>query len=132
MLLAEGRLPECWIPPSRILECRALLETYHDLRAEHTAWVQRIHAVLFHQGAPALGEGTLRTGQGLAELRAAAAVRLSPAGQLQVATALDVIEALEARMHELRHQLLDAARHLAGAKVLARGCTGSGRSPRWR
>src|SRR5205807_7887257 len=66
-------------------------------------------AVLFHQGAPALGEGTLRTGQGLAELRAAAAARLSPAGQLQVATALDVIEALEARMHELRHQLTDAA-----------------------
>ena len=27
MLLAEGRLPECWIPPSHILECRALLET---------------------------------------------------------------------------------------------------------
>ena len=51
MLLAadEGRLPERWIPPARILECRALLETYHDLRAEHTAWVQRIHAVLFHQ-----------------------------------------------------------------------------------
>ena len=39
-LLAEGRLPECWIPPSHILECRALLETYHDLRAEHTAWAQ--------------------------------------------------------------------------------------------
>ena len=38
-LLAEGRLPECWIPPGHILECRALLETYHDLRAEHTAWV---------------------------------------------------------------------------------------------
>ena len=53
-LLAEGRLPECWIPPSRIVECRALLELYHDLRAEHTAWAQRIHAVLFHQGAPAL------------------------------------------------------------------------------
>ena len=46
MLLAEGRLPECWIPPPQILECRALLETYHDLRAEHTAWAQRIHAVL--------------------------------------------------------------------------------------
>jgi transposase len=39
-LLAEGRLPECWIPPSHILECRALLETYHDLRAEHTAQAQ--------------------------------------------------------------------------------------------
>jgi transposase len=51
MLLAEGRLPECWIPPGRILECRALLETYHDLRAGHTAWVQRIHAALFRHGA---------------------------------------------------------------------------------
>jgi transposase len=61
MLLAQGRLPECWIPPARILEARALLELYHDLRAEHTAWVQRIRAVLFHHGAPALGEGTLRT-----------------------------------------------------------------------
>ena len=126
MLLARGRLPECWIPPGHILECRALLETYHDLRAEHTAWAQRIHAVLFHQGAPALGEGTLRTGQGLAALWAAAAAHLSPAGQLQVATALEVLEALEARMHAVRHQLLDAARHLAGAKVLAARLYGVG------
>ena len=126
MLLAEGRLPECWIPPGHILECRALLETYHDLRAEHTAWVQRIHAVLFHQGAPALGEGTLRTGQGVAALRAAAAAHLSPAGQLQVATALEVADMLEARLHEVRHQLLAAARHLAGAKVLAARLYGVG------
>jgi transposase len=126
MLLAEGRLPECWIPPSRILEARALLELHHDLRAEHTAWVQRIHAVLFHQGAPALGEGALRSEPGLAALRAAAAAHLSPAGQLQVATALEVLEALEARMGELRHQLLDAARHLAGAKVLAERLYGVG------
>jgi transposase len=126
MLLAEGRLPECWIPPGHILECRALLETYHDLRAEHTAWVQRIHAVFFHQGAPALGEGTLRTGQGLAALRAAAAAHLSPAGQLQVATALEVLDALETRLHAVRHQLLAAARHLAGAKVLAARLYGVG------
>jgi transposase len=126
MLLAEGRLPECWIPPGHILECRALLETYHDLRAGHTAWVQRIHAVLFHQGAPALGEGALRTGQGLAALRAAAADCLSPAGQLQVATALEITEALETRLHAVRHELLDAARHLAGAKVLAARLYGVG------
>src|SRR6516225_11721301 len=88
---AAGRGPAAGvaIPPGHILEGRALLETYHDLRREHTAWVQRIHAVLFHQGAPALGEGTLRTGPGVAALRAAAAL-LSPAGQLQVATALEV------------------------------------------
>jgi transposase len=40
VLLAEGRLPECWVPPAQILECRALLETYHDLRREHTAQAQ--------------------------------------------------------------------------------------------
>jgi transposase len=107
-LLAEGRLPECWIPPGHILECRALLELYNDLRREHTAWAQRIHAVFFHQGAPALGEGSLRTEQGLAALREAAAAHLSPAGQLQVATALEVTAALEARLHAVRHQLLDA------------------------
>jgi transposase len=108
------------------VEARALLELYHDLRAEHTAWVQRIHAVLFHHGAPALGGGTLRTERGLAALRAAAASCLSPAGQLQVATALEVTAALEARMHAVRHQLLATARHLTGAKVLAARLYGVG------
>jgi transposase len=82
--------------------------------------------VLFHQGAPALAGGTLRTGQGLAELRAAAAVRLSPAGQLQLTTALEVPGALETRMHAVRHQLPGQARHLAGAKVLAARLYGVG------
>jgi transposase len=125
-LLAEGRLPECWIPPSGILEYRALLETYHDLRAEHTAWVQRIHAVFFRQGAPALGQDALRTSRELQALRAAAACHLSPAGQLQVATALAVLAALEAPLEVLRHRLLAAARHLTGAKVLAERLYGVG------
>src|SRR5499427_9278938 len=125
-LLAEGRLPECWVPPGQILEFRALLETYHDLRREHTAWVQRIHAVFFHQGAPPLAEGALRTEPGLAALRAAAATHLSAAGQQQVATALDMLAATEAQLGLLRHQLRDAARHLTGAKVLAERLYGVG------
>ena len=125
-MLAEGRLPECWISPSVILECRALLETYHALRAEHTAWVQRIHAVFFHQGAPALGEAALRTDDDLEALRAAAACHLSPAGQLQVATALDMLAALQARLDVLRHRLLAAARGLTGARVLAARLHGVG------
>src|SRR5260370_7185500 len=76
--------------------------------------------------APARGEGALRTEQGLAALRAAAAAHLSPAGQLQVATALDMIAATEARLGPLRHQLADAARHLTGAKVLAARLYGVG------
>ena len=39
-LLTGGRLPECWIPPAQVLEYRALLEAYHDLRREHTAQAQ--------------------------------------------------------------------------------------------
>jgi hypothetical protein len=59
------------------LEARALLETYHDLRVEHTAWVQRIHAVLFHQGAgPCPG---LRSAQGQAELATVTAACITPA-----------------------------------------------------
>src|SRR6201981_148003 len=82
-LLAEGRLPGWWIPPPQILEYRALLETYHDLRRAHTAWVQRIHAVFFHQGAPTLSEGALRTEEGLAALRAGDAIIVaSPARQV--------------------------------------------------
>ena len=125
-VLAEARLPECWIPPPRILETRALLETYHDLRAAHTAWVQRIHAVFFHQGAPPLGEQALRTEPGLEALRAAAAAHLSAAGQLQVATAVDVLAATEARMGPLRHQLTQTAWQLAGAKALAARLYGAG------
>jgi len=125
-LLAEGRLPECWIPPAHILEYRALLETYHDLRTAHTAWVQRIHAVFFHQGAPPLSDGALRTEAGLAKLRAAAAAHLPAAGQQQVATAVDMIAATEARMGPLRRQLRDAAAHLTGAKVLAARLYGVG------
>jgi transposase len=89
--------------------------------------------VFFHHGAPRLGEGTLRTEQGAAALRAAAAAlraaaaaHLLPAGQLQVAVALDIIAALEARLQPLRRQLLDAARHLTGAKVLAARLYGAG------
>ena len=118
-LLCDGRLPECWIPPAHVLECRALLELYRDLRVEHTAWTQRIHAVLFHQGAQQLGAGGLRTEQGQAELAAIAAAQQSPVGQRQVATALAMLPALDEHLDGVHRQLVHAARHLSGAKVLA-------------
>jgi transposase len=116
-LLADGRLPECWIPPGHVLECRALLELYHDLRTERTAWTQRIHAVLFHQGAPCL-DGRLRTSDGADAVRRIAAAALSPAGQVQAGTALDMVAVLDAHLDAVRRQLLAAARHLRGAKAL--------------
>ena len=70
-LLADGRLPECWVPPAQILECRALLETYHDLRREHTAQAQP--RGLLPPGRPAAerGRAAYRAGH-----RSAGATRL--------------------------------------------------------
>lgn len=126
-LLADGRLPQCWVPPSHILECRALLELYRDLRVEHTAWTQRIHAVLFHQGAPRLsGVGGLRTEAGRAELAAITAAHLSAVGQTQVGTALAMLAVLDEQLDVVHGQLLHAARHLTGAKILAERLYGVG------
>jgi transposase len=112
-----GDLPECWIPPGHILECRALLQLHHDLRSEHTGWVQRVHAVLFHQGAPAfhnLGQPSAPQ-----QLTALAQAHLSPAGQLQVATCLQMLAGLEDQLAAVRRQISAAARRLRGARVLA-------------
>ena len=117
ILLETGRVPECWIPPAHVLECRALMETYHDLQSEHTAWVQRIHAVLFHQGAPA--QPGMRAGKDQAALAALAAAHLTWSGQLQVAVALDMLACLEGRMNDLRNRIRAQARAMPAARALA-------------
>jgi hypothetical protein len=114
-LLADGRLPECWIPPAHILDFRALLETYHELREQHTGWVQRIHAVLFHQGAPSLA-GSLHTDDGQARLAEVTAAQLSTVGKVQVAVALEMMAAIEVHLDALRARIRTAARRLQGAK----------------
>jgi len=124
ILLAQGRLPECWIPPGHVLECRALLELYHDLRTEHTAWIQRAHAVLFHQGAPVFCD--LSRAEAPAELAAVARGHLSPAGQLQVDACLRMLAVLEAELDAVRRRLLAAARHLRGARTLTESIYGVG------
>jgi transposase len=125
-LLEGGRLPQCWIPPWRVLECRALLQAYHDLRVEHTGWVQRVHAVLFHQGAPALGEGGLSSAQGLARLQEITATQLSPAGQMQVAVAVRMLQVCDEQLAVVRARVLAAARRMRGARVLHQRLYGVG------
>ena len=125
-LLAEGRVPECWIPPPHILECRALLESYHDLRAEHTAWLQRIHAVMFHQGAPVPAEAAMRARRRPGEIPAAAAAHLTWSGQLQVVVAVDVLACLEKHMDDLLGQIRAQARALPAARELAARLYGVG------
>jgi hypothetical protein len=102
-LLLAGRLPECWIPPAEVLEARALLGCYHDLRRDHTAWLQRIHAVRFHRGATPCPD--LGTSAGRARLAGVAAGQLSPAGRIQVAAAVLMLEATQAQFPPERANL---------------------------
>jgi transposase len=123
-LLLQDRLPTCWIPPTEVLEVRALLGCYHDLSRDHTAWTQRIHAVLFHQGASSCTD--LGTPAGRAKLAQIAADQLSPVGKTQVAAGVLMLDATEAQMGLLRRQLHARARSMTGARVLAERLYGVG------
>ncbi len=114
-LLAAGRLPESWIPPEQVLEMRARLQLFKDLREEHTAWVQRIHAILLHQGAPAIAGDLLGADN---RRRLESGEQLSEAGRQTVATALRVLDALDAELVPLRKQISAFARRQPGCKAL--------------
>ena len=49
-LLAEGRLPEAWIPPAHVREWRTRARLRKTLVDERTRWLQRVQATLFHYG----------------------------------------------------------------------------------
>jgi transposase len=114
-LLAGDRLPESWIPPEQVLEMRARLQLFKDLREEHTAWVQRVHATLLHQGAPAIAGDLLGADN---RRRLEAGEQLSPAGRQAVATALRILDALDAELVPLRKQIAAFARRQPGCKAL--------------
>jgi transposase len=109
-----------------VLEYRALLELYHDLRRDHTAWLQRVHAVCFHQGTQDLGNDGVGSDAARARLADIAAEQLSPIGQLQVATYLAMMRVLDEQLDQRRRQLVALSRHLRGAKALQQAIYGVG------
>jgi transposase len=114
-LLAAGRLPGSWIPPEHVLEMRARRQLFQDLREEHTAWVQRIHAILLHQGAPAIAGDLLGADN---RRRLEVANELSPAGRQAVATALRILDVLDAERVPLRKQIAAFAHRRPGCRAL--------------
>ena len=115
-LLAGGRLPTSWIPPGQVREMRAILELYKDSRDEHTAWVQRIHATLFHQGVPGLGTGGVTSPAGRARLEAGEG--LSAAGCQAVAVALRILDVLDTELDALHRQIRTFAHRQPGCTAL--------------
>jgi len=124
-LLTAGRVPECYIPPSQVLEWRAALGLYHDLRLEHTAWAQRVHATCFHQGTTSLGvAGVVRGSR--ERLDHIVEEQLSAVGRLQVNTALAIMDTLAVHLDRLRRSLVATARHVNGARALRDAIYGVG------
>ena len=58
-LLADGRLPASWIPPTIVLEWRERVRLYKTLVDQRSTWVQRIHAELYQHGVT-LPESSIR------------------------------------------------------------------------
>ncbi len=117
-LVAEGRVPVSWIPPEQARELRVLLQLYRDLREEHTAWAQRIHATLFHQGVPGLA-GRLSEPRARAVLAHGQDIGLSPASAQAAAVALARMDDLEAALAPVHARIAGFARRQAGCQALA-------------
>jgi transposase len=113
-LLATGRLPGSWIPPDHVLEVRTKVRLYCALADERKGWMQRIHATLFHQGAPAVA-GRLFDLDGQAQL---ATAQLSAAGRQLVEVALRQIGHLDRELHRLRAELIAIARRQPGCRAI--------------
>jgi transposase len=113
-LLAAGRLPESWIPPVQVLEVRTQVRCYKALLDDHTAWLQRVHATLFHHGVPA--ERNLLAPDRRARLEGGSG--LSPAARQLVAVALGTLDHLDAELDRLRAELTWFARRQPGCRAL--------------
>lgn len=120
-LLLAGELPESWIPPAQILELRTLVRLRKTLIDQRTAWQQRIHAQLFHQGVPA--GLRLRTEAGR---QALAQAELSPAGRELVALGSRMLDAFDVELAPLDRQLRAFARRQPGCRALIERLYGVG------
>jgi transposase len=114
-LLLAGRLPESWIPPEHMLELRSLVRLRKALVDERTAWQQRIQAQLFHHGQPRRRDLLTRANRAWLER-----LELPDAALTQVETALELVDALNARLGPLDKRLRSLARRQPGCVALMR------------
>jgi Transposase len=126
-LLADGRLPESWIPPEHVRQWRSRARLRHTLIGERTQWMQRIQATLFHHGVSGTPEH-LRTGDGRALLER---VALPGDARERIEIALAMVDAIDTQIAPLERELRlsradgalrDGRADLADHAVRARRC----------
>jgi transposase len=115
-LLADGRLPEAWIPPAHVLEWRTRTRLGKNLVDERTGWLQRVQATLFHHGISGVPDKLL-SAKGREFL---AALELPDAARERIAVSLSMIEALDCQLAPLERELRQLARRQAGCRALMR------------
>jgi transposase len=120
-LLLAGELPESWIPPAHILELRIRVRTRKLLIDQRTAWQQRLHAQLLHQGVAAGLQPRTRAGR-----EALARAELSPAGRELVALALRTMDAIDRELAPLDRALRSFACRQPACRALIANLYGVG------
>jgi len=113
-LLAEGRLPEAWIPPAHVREWRTRTRLRRTLVDERTAWLVRVQATLFHHGIGGVPDQLLRA-RGRAFL---AELELPDAARERIEVALEIIDALDRQLAPLERDIRALARRQAGCREL--------------
>jgi transposase len=113
-LLADGRLPEAWIPPEHVRQWRSRARLRHTLIDERTQWFQRIRATLFHHGISGSPE-KLRTREGRAFLDT---LDVPADARERIEIALAMIDAIEAQIAPLEREPRQLARRQSGRRAL--------------
>jgi transposase len=113
-LLAEGRLPESWIPPEHVRQWRSRARMRHTLLGERTQWLRRIQATVFHHGVSGTPE-RLRTREGREFLNG---LELPADARERIEIALAMVDAIDARIAPLERELRQLARRQTGCRAL--------------
>jgi transposase len=113
-LLAEGRLPEAWIPPEHVRQWRSRARMRHTLIDERTQWMQRIQATLYHTGINGTQE-KLRTRAGRAFLDA---LDVPADARERIEIALAMVDAIDGQIAPLERELRQLARRQTGCRAL--------------
>jgi transposase len=115
-LLAEGRLPESWIPPAHVREWRTRTRLRSTLVDARSAWLVPIQATLFHHGIGGVPDQLLRA-RGRAFL---SELELPDAARERIEVGLAMIDALDRQLAPLERDIRALARRQPGCRELMR------------